>query len=96
MWKTQSPKFVGKYRKTPDILDEWYGYQEFFSHSLALEMWTQYLRLQTVISQKKTVVKCPFWMDVQWPTKNIRDKIARGILLLLSILSSAYYMSYAP
>ena len=21
MWKTQSPKFVGKYRKTPDILD---------------------------------------------------------------------------
>ena len=53
MWKTQSPKFVGKYRKTPDILDEWSGYQEFFSHSLALEMWTQYLHLQTVISQKK-------------------------------------------
>ena len=53
MLKTQSPKFVGKYRKTPDILDEWYGYQEFFSHSLALEMWTQYLHLQTVISQKK-------------------------------------------
>ena len=60
MWKTQSPKFVGKYGKTPDILDEWYGYQEFFSHSLALEMWTQYLHLQTVISQKKQSLSAPF------------------------------------
>ena len=60
MWKTQSPKFVGEYRKTPDILDEWYGYQEFFSLSLALEMWTQYLHLQTVISQKKQSLSAPF------------------------------------
>ena len=39
MRKTQSPKFVGKLvKKTPNILDEWYGYPEIFSLSLALEM----------------------------------------------------------
>ena len=61
MLKTQSPKFVGKLVKTtPNILDEWYGYPEIFSLSLALEMWTKYLHLQTVISQKKKSLSAPF------------------------------------
>ena len=61
MLKRQPPKFVGKYRKTPDILDEWYGYQEFFSHSLALiRNGNAIFAPSNSYFTEKTVVKCPF------------------------------------
>lgn len=48
MWKTLSPKIVGKsLKKTPNNLDEWIGCQEIFSLSRAVEVSIQYLLLRT-------------------------------------------------
>ena len=55
MNNTTSENHSLEFRNPPNILDEWNGHPAMFSFSKALEISRQYLLLQTVILQKKSL-----------------------------------------